>query len=520
MFKKLKRVMKRILKKNTKSNTKNNTKTKEDIAPYAEKLAGRAGISRKEAEEILKKAEKTYGIPYKRFLSYGLIRQEESEWAHIFEEKEAERKAARRRKNLVKKHLKNTEEHEAASGTDKYPDPVIAACYYLGSPLPEGASTSKKLSEYIGELDGSLETIRERVGERYIPKTEQTEKDFEEFKRKYLFMEELDFDTTSLSVYYVDYCFHCKDYKFRNRDYFDFEFYKRETAERAKFISTIGYQKYVSKVCITDVNLSQNKAVFNRFFADFISRDWLDTTDCTFEQFREFASKHPVFFAKPVTGTGGHGAGTFDTTSRDLEECLAECRKSSDIIEEIVIQHPKLAEFNKDTLNTIRIYALADIDNNVHITGAFIRFGRAGKSVDNFHSGGMGAAVDPETGVVISDGVNLKGEKVAVHPDSGLAFKGFQVPEWDAVKKTVEAATRKCSDINRHVGWDIAIRENGKVELIEGNSRPNFDFLQAVDKIGKFDIYDKYLTPLAEAAGIKVFRQDLPDISTEGMTKA
>ena len=47
-------------------------------------------------------------------------------------------------------------------------------------------------------------------------------------------MTELDFDETNLAVYYVDYCFHCKDYKFRNRDYFDFEFYKRETPERAK----------------------------------------------------------------------------------------------------------------------------------------------------------------------------------------------------------------------------------------------------------------------------------------------
>ena len=421
-------------------------KAKRELGTYAEKLAEKAGISKKEAAKTLKLAKETYGISYKKFISYRLYNQGEALWSNIVYEKDSERGAARKRKAAVKEHLKKSAEKEeaaAASGSDKFPDPVIAACYYLGSPLPEGASASKKLSEYIGELDGTLETIRQRVGEAYIPKTEATEKDFEEFKKKYLSMTELDFDETNLAVYYVDYCFHCKDYKFRNRDYFDFEFYKRETPERAKFISTIGYQKYVSKVCITDVNLSKNKAVFNKFFSDFISRDWLDTTESTLEEFSQFASKHPVFFAKPVTGTGGHGAGTFDTRSRDIAECFDECRKGSDIIEEIVVQHPKLAEFNKDTLNTIRIYALADIENNIHITGAFIRFGRAGKSVDNFHSGGMGAAVDPESGIVITDGVNLKGEKVAVHPDSGLAFKGFQIPEWDAVKKTVEAASRK-----------------------------------------------------------------------------
>lgn len=495
---------------------KRELKRGKELSTYAEKLAEKTGTDKREAKKTLEKAERVYGISYKDFITYRLYKRDEEEWPQVVSEKEAKRK----RKSVVRKHINKLPEskvQDVVSTADKYPDPIIAACYYLGSPLPEGASTSNDLSYYIGEIDGSLETIRNKVGKEYIPETPQTEKNFEVFAEKYRSMNNLEFSTTDLSVYYVDYCFHCRDYGFRNKDYFDFEFYKKEAAEREKFISTTRYQKYVSAVCIKDVNLSKNKAVFNKFFSDFVNRDWLDATECTQEEFEQFVSKHPVFFAKPVTGTGGHGAGIVDASSRDIAECFDECRKNHDIVEEIVVQHPELAAFNADTLNTIRIYALADIDNNVHITGAFARFGRAGNSVDNFHSGGMGAAVDPESGILMTDAVDLKGEKMAVHPDSGRRFKGFQIPEWDAVKHTVEAATRKCSDINRHVGWDIAITRSGKIELIEGNSRPNFDFLQAVDKIGKYDVYDRYMTPLAEAAGVKVYKQKLPRINTEGM---
>ena len=67
------------------------------------------------------------------------------------------------------------------------------------------------------------------------------------------------------------------------------------------------------------------------------------------------------------------------------------------------------------------------------------------------------------------------------------------------------------------MGWDIAISDSGEIEFIEGNATPNFDFLQAVDKKGKFDIYDRYLTPMAEAAGQKPLRPVHPKLDVSCM---
>ena len=50
----------------------------------------------------------------------------------------------------------------------------------------------------------------------------------------------------------------------------------------------------------------------------------------------------------------------------------------------------------------------------------------------------------------------------------------------------------------RHIGWDIAITKDGNIELIEGNSMPNFDVTQAADQVGKLHIYEKYILELEE----------------------
>ena len=476
-------------------------------------------------------------IPYRFYVTHQLYRYSDEKQLAIYNEslEAVEKQASASRNKFVRKMAEkadcprsikiNRAEFEEKNRTLKYdgrfdtfqPEPVIAACYYLGNPLPSNASGAYQPSAFIPELDGSLEGIRSCLGEEILPDTDEYREEYESFRKKFTSMRKLQFTETDLAVYYTDYLLHCKDYGFRNTDYFDFDFFKSGIELRNTFISTKKYKRYVRRICIKDITLFKDKGNFNRKFAAVVRRDWVDTTLCTWDEFNAFVSRNPVFFAKPIRGTGGAGACVIHSEDYDRKDLFSLCREREYIIEERVKQHKDLAAFNPDTLNTIRVYALVDIEGKPHMTGVFARFGRVGGTVDNFHQGGMGAAVDPETGIMMTDAVDIRGAANEIHPDSHLRFKGTQLPEWERVKETVAKACEICKNINRHVGWDIAIREDGEVEVIEGNATPNFDFLQAVDKIGKYPIYDKYLTPMAIAAGIKPIHAENPTLDVSRM---
>ena len=65
-----------------------------------------------------------------------------------------------------------------------------------------------------------------------------------------------------------------------------------------------------------------------------------------------------------------------------------------------------------------------------HIIATALRMGNGKSHTDNFMTGGIACFVDPETGVIVTDGVNLEGKTFKAHPISGIVYKGFQVPHW------------------------------------------------------------------------------------------
>jgi hypothetical protein len=215
-------------------------------------------------------------------------------------------------------------------------------------------------------------------------------------------------------------------------------------------------------------------------------------------EFKAFTEKNPQFFGKPILGSGGHNSGIFESNDNDIQ-LLQKCKKEKLIVEEIVRQHESLAAFNKSTLNTIRIYTLLTANNEAIVMLAGARFGRASAVVDNFHSGGLTAGVDILTGMVVTDAINRDHVRYSVHPDSLLEFRGFQVPCWNQAIETVKESAKQMPHV-RHVGWDVAITNQNEIELIEGNSLPNFDITQAVDQIGKKYLYEEHINELEAVA--------------------
>ena len=284
------------------------------------------------------------------------------------------------------------------------------------------------------------------------------------------------------------------------RDYFDYKLHNRSIEEAEKFISA-GYRYDIARASNTKepkyTKYFAQKSLFNKKFGKYVNREFLEIKSSSLDNFKKFIDKNPRFFGKPLHGTGGFGAGVWEISEEDdIEKIFKECQRQNLIIEEIVKQHKEIEEFNRDTLNTVRIYSLLTANNEIIITLATIRMGRIGGSVDNFHSGGMGAAVDVKTGIIYTEAVDMNGNRYMKHPDSGKQIKGFKIPNWDKAIKAIKDVAHMIKPDFGHIGWDIAFTDKNEVEFMEGNTIPNFHIPQVVDQIGKKFVYEKYINNL------------------------
>ena len=107
----------------------------------------------------------------------------------------------------------------------------------------------------------------------------------------------------------------------------------------------------------------------------------------------------------------------------------------------------------------------------------------------------MGVAVDLETGNLISDAMDENGNRYSVHPDNGLVFREYQIPNWkaavDFAREIMETLVRKTEHIN-YVGWDITYTEDEEWVIVEGNAFPQF-VQQATYGRGLKREFDEYL---------------------------
>ena len=87
---------------------------------------------------------------------------------------------------------------------------------------------------------------------------------------------------------------------------------------------------------------------------------------------------------------------------------IEKLNKCSDyIVEEVLSQHPAIAEFNSTSINSIRVNSVRDRKSGrIVIVDAVFRMGRKDAAVDNYSSGGIAAEVDVYTGIVISTAVD------------------------------------------------------------------------------------------------------------------
>ncbi len=240
-----------------------------------------------------------------------------------------------------------------------------------------------------------------------------------------------------------------------------------------------------------------DKAQFNELFKEWIPRKWLlinDRTDPS-ELFALCRNNHALI-GKPLEGSSGQGIIKYDENawSGGMDAFLSKLKSDGiGILEEIVVQHPKMAALCPTSVNTCRIATLLG-DKQQGIVYAFLRIGN-GKVMDNVDCGGMAARIDLESGKLLTVGADKQGNTFLKHPMTNTSIIGFTIPFWNEAKAMCLKAAQKIPEM-RYIAWDVAITESGPT-FIEGNSFPSHAIPQFAahypDGIGILPEFEKFI---------------------------
>ncbi|MBC8021211.1 MAG: hypothetical protein H7X78_08390 [Methyloceanibacter sp.] len=147
------------------------------------------------------------------------------------------------------------------------------------------------------------------------------------------------------------------------------------------------------------------------------------------------------------------------------------------IVTAAVEQHPVMASFFSETVNTVRVLMMREPGGDAFVAGAVLRLGTSSSGgVDNFSKGGLSFSIDTVTGK-IGQGRRKTGAIFESHPDTGAPVSGCCIPHWTAVLDCCHAAMAQQPGL-QYVGWDVVVARDGPV-LIEGNNKSDVNLIQA-----------------------------------------
>lgn len=194
------------------------------------------------------------------------------------------------------------------------------------------------------------------------------------------------------------------------------------------------------------------------------------------------------YILKPDADAGSRGIAFLRTNSRgyeirsighdwrqvELNALYQELKGKNILVEEYIQQHEKLNEIFSKCVNTIFIHTVRLPDGHAEAAGFFYMGCGCGDSP--CVNGGCNLLIGiHDDGTLYPFGFLQKGGlrnpiKVTQHPDSGVVFKGFQLPYWPQAVRLALDCAEKVPQLT-YIKWDIAITPDGPV-VIEGNGMP------------------------------------------------
>lgn len=297
---------------------------------------------------------------------------------------------------------------------------------------------------------------------------------------------------------YCDIFRHSMRYNTSILEYFQFGFYKPDCTEeqKAAWAGTgfmYEFQGYMNPIKYRAQ--LEDKTVFDKLYGKYmhhhaIPLDELKANKSLGEQVLANPSGKIVFKIKD--GGCGRGVEVAQAKDYDVEKMIAHMEQTgSDLVEDFVQQHEVINNLAPTALNTVRIITQLRPNGKVDIVGCRLRISVHGVT-DNLAGGNIAAFIDPETGIVVDNGVysDITKHEEEYHPVTGVKIKGIQIPYWkESIALVKEMAA--LDNHNRSIGWDLAITSSGP-DVIEGNREWCKLLYQLPAKRGLKVVLDRY----------------------------
>jgi len=254
-----------------------------------------------------------------------------------------------------------------------------------------------------------------------------------------------------------------------------YQFWNKSEDERQNYVSVSTMQQFYRRMVTPAVReVLHNKVTFLNTFHSYVHRSWLFLPQASDQEVLDMIASSRTIL-KPIDGSRGTGIFFIEQGEQVPSTRIQEWRKDKLLMEECLHSEESIAAFNPESLNTIRLVMFRQ-GNEVIPYSAALRMGRRGHQVDNAHAGGIRALIDIPSGI-LQQGVDTMGQCYDIHPDSLQPITGFHIPRWQEIVALCSQATLELPDV-RFVGWDIALRQDGQIEFIEGNHAPDIDGIQ------------------------------------------
>lgn len=279
-------------------------------------------------------------------------------------------------------------------------------------------------------------------------------------------------------------------------EYFLFGFEGKDDAYRSSFITEgIRMSFYPRMNQAKNTDMLENKYRTYKKFQKMFKRDIIcirkhdEPSEEGVQMLKDFAEKHPDYIVKPIYAAFGKGVRLDSLSNYSApEEAYAAYHENGVVIEELIEQGAAMAAIHPGSVNTLRIPTAVIKDEagepEVRLFNPTLRVGQHGSVVDNFSAGGISALINPETGVICSDGADKKGKRYVVHPDTEVPFKGFQIPAWDEAVAMVKEAAMMVPG-NHYCGWDLAYSAKNGWCMVEANCTAQMGGMQMVTQTGR-----------------------------------
>ncbi len=261
----------------------------------------------------------------------------------------------------------------------------------------------------------------------------------------------------------------------RPDEYLLYDYDHKSLEERDMYMPQVPKDRILLSYYGSDVDnvigLLKDKYAFYEALQPFFKRDAIRlVSGADQNKFLAYCSIHSEFICKLLKGNCGVGVQIIklNEDNRTINQIFKDLiEKGEWIIEELIHQHEGLSVFNNSSVNTVRFPSFR---HGEHVVPALpcLRLGRKGNIVDNAGQGGVFVSVDVNTGRIITEAFDELGHHYQQHPDSGVVFKGYQIPQWGELINLVKETHKALPSEQTYVAFDFALSDKGWV-VVEGN---------------------------------------------------